>query len=86
MEVYEYFICKFIIVNVIFLDVEDGDKDKVDFIKGLKEELKIKCIFFIELKGENIILELLKGVMNYSMDNVFILIFGINVVLIKLLL
>lgn len=39
-EVYEHFTRKFTTANVIFLDAEDGDKDKVDFIKGLKEELK----------------------------------------------
>ena len=53
-EVYEHFTRKFTTANVIFLDAEDGDKDKVDFIKGLKEELKTKRIPFTELKGENI--------------------------------
>lgn len=49
-EVYEHFTRKFTNANVIFLDAEDGDKDKADFIKGLKEELKGKHIPFTELK------------------------------------
>ena len=53
-EVYEHFTRKFTNANVIFLDAEDGDKDKADFIKGLKEELKGKHIPFTELKGEAI--------------------------------
>ncbi|MCS2316188.1 LysM peptidoglycan-binding domain-containing protein [Phocaeicola vulgatus] len=84
-EVYEHFTRKFTTANVIFLDAEDGDKDKVDFIKGLKEELKTKRIPFTELKGENITPESLKGAMNHSMDNVFIPTSGTNVALIKLL-
>ena len=84
-EVYEHFTRKFTTANVIFLDAEDGDKDKVDFIKGLKEELKTKRIPFTELKGENITPESLKAAMNHSMDNVFIPTSGTNVALIKLL-
>ena len=84
-EVYEHFTRKFTTANVIFLDAEDGDKDKVDFIKGLKEELKNKRIPFTELKGENITPESLKAAMNHSMDNVFIPTSGTNVALIKLL-
>ena len=57
----------------------------MDFIKGLKEELKTKRIPFTELKGENITPESLKGAMNHSMDNVFIPTSGTNVALIKLL-
>ena len=39
-EVYEHFTRKFTTANVIFLDAEDGDKDKVDFIyvSRLKKE------------------------------------------------
>ncbi|WP_304383822.1 PBP1 and LysM peptidoglycan-binding domain-containing protein, partial [Phocaeicola sartorii] len=84
-EVYEHFTRKFTTANVIFLDAEDGDKDKADFIKGLKEELKSKHIPFTGLKGENITPESLKGVMNPTMDNVFIPTSGTNVALIKLL-
>lgn len=84
-EVYEHFIRKFTTANVIFLDAADGDKDKADFVKGLKEELKNKRIPFTELKGENINPESLKGAMNRILDNVFIPTSGTNVALIKLL-
>ena len=84
-EVYEHFTRKFTNANVIFLDAEDGDKDKADFIKGLKEELKGKHIPFTELKGEAITPESLKGVMNATLDNVFIPTSGTNIALIKLL-
>jgi len=84
-EVYEHFTRKFTNANVIFLDAEDGDKDKADFIKGLKEELKGKHIPFTELKGEAITPESLKGSMNATLDNVFIPTSGTNIALIKLL-
>lgn len=84
-EVYEHFLRRFTTANVIFLDAADGDKDKVEFIKGLKEELKNKRIPFTELKGEDIAPESLKGAMNHIMDNVFIPTSGTNVALIKLL-
>ena len=84
-EVYEHFTRKFTNANVIFLDAEDGDKDKADFIKGLKEELKGKHIPFTELKGEAITPESLKGAMNATLDNVFIPTSGTNSALIKLL-
>lgn len=84
-EVYEHFTRKFTNANVIFLDAEDGDKDKADFIKGLKEELKGKHIPFTELKGGAITPESLKGAMNATLDNVFIPTSGTNIALIKLL-
>ena len=84
-EVYEHFTRKFTNANVIFLDAEDGDKDKADFIKGLKEELKGKHRPFTELKGEAITPESLKGAMNATLDNVFIPTSGTNIALIKLL-
>lgn len=84
-EVYEHFIRKFTTANVVFLDAADGDKDKVEFVKGLKEELKNKRIPFTELKGDNITPESLKGAMNRILDNVFIPTSGTNVALIKLL-
>ena len=84
-EVYEHFTRKFTNTNVIFLDAEDGDKDKADFIKGLKEELKGEHIPFTELKGEAITPESLKGAMNATLDNVFIPTSGTNIALIKLL-
>lgn len=84
-EVYEHFIRKFTTANVVFLDAADGDKEKMEFVKGLKEELKNKRIPFTELKGDNITPESLKGAMNRILDNVFIPTSGTNVALIKIL-
>lgn len=84
-EVYEHFIRKFTTANVVFLDAADGDKEKIEFVKGLKEELKNKRIPFTELKGDNITPESLKGAMNRILDNVFIPTSGTNVALIKIL-
>lgn len=61
-EVYEHFTRKFTNANVIFLDAGDGNKEKAEFVKGLKEELRSKRIPFTELKGDSIVPESLKGV------------------------
>lgn len=84
-EVYEHFTRKFINANVIFLNVEDGDHDKADFIKGLKEELKSNQTPFTTVKSTDITPESLKEVMNPNMNNIFIPTSGTNVALIKLL-
>ncbi len=84
-EVYEHFMRKFNRVNVIFLDALDGNTDKAEFIRGLKEELKGKSVPFKELKGDNIIPERLKDAMDSTLDNLFIPTSGTNVALIKLL-
>lgn len=84
-EVYEHFTRKFTNVNVVFLNAVDGDKEKTEFIKGLKEELKSKHTPFTELKGEQITPEGIKGAMNPSVDNIFIPTSGTNTALIKLL-
>ena len=84
-EVYEHFIRKFTTSNIIFLDAMNGDKEKDEFIKGLKEELKNKRIPFQELQGDAITPEALKGTMNHVLDNVFIPTSGKNTALIKLL-
>lgn len=84
-EVYEHYLRKFPNANVIFLDAETGHTDKVDFIKGLKEELKNKQITFKELKGANINPEGMKLVVDSLRENVIIPTSGRNVALIKIL-
>ncbi len=84
-EVYEHFTRKFTHANVIFLDALDGNSDKAEFLRGLKDELKGRNIPFKELKGDNIIPEVIKDAMNPALDNVFIPTSGTNVALIKLL-
>lgn len=84
-EVYEHFTRHFTSCRVIFLDAQDGNKEKAEFIRGLKEELTAKGTPFTELRGEEIIPETLKAVMDASLNNVFIPTSGTNVALIKLL-
>lgn len=84
-EVYEHYLRKFPNANVIFLDAETGHKDKDDFIKGLKEELKNKQITYKELKGESINPDGMKLVVDSLRENVLIPTSGKNVALIKIL-
>ena len=84
-EVYEHYLRKFPNANVVFLDAETGHTDKVDFIKGLKEELKNNQITFKELKGENINPDGMKLVVDSLRENVIIPTSGRKVALIKIL-
>ena len=84
-EVYEHYLRKFPNAHVVFLDAETGHTDKVDFIKGLKEELKNNQITFKELKGENIHPEGMKLVVDSLRENIIIPTSGRNVALIKIL-
>ena len=84
-EVYEHYLRKFPKAHVVFLDAETGHTDKVDFIKGLKEELKNNQITYKELKGENINPEGMKLVVDSLRENVIIPTSGKNVALIKIL-
>ena len=84
-EVYEHYLRKFPNAHVIFLDAETGHTDKVDFINGLKEELKNKQITYKELKGEAINPEGMKLVVDSLRENVIIPTSGRNVALIKIL-
>ncbi len=53
-KVYEHFIRKFGKTNVIFVDDGSGDKEKAEFIKGMKNELKDNNVRFkqIQLAGD----------------------------------
>ena len=84
-EVYEHYLRKFPNAHVVFLDAGTGHTDKVDFIKGLKEELKNNQITFKELKGEAINPEGMKLVVDSLRENVIIPTSGKNVALIKIL-
>ncbi|MGL5957921.1 MAG: PBP1 and LysM peptidoglycan-binding domain-containing protein [Phocaeicola sp.] len=85
-EVYDHFIRKFgADAQVIFLETGDGDIEKIEFIKGLKEELKNKQIPFKELKGDQIQPERLKEQMSQVLDNIFIPTSGTNSALTKIL-
>ena len=84
-EVYEHYLRKFPNAHVVFLNADTGDKDKDDFIKGLKEELKNKQITFKELKGAEISPECMKTAVDSLRDNVLIPTSGKKIALIKIL-
>ena len=84
-EVYEHFTRKFPNSNVIFLDAEDGNTSKSEFVKGFKDELKDSGISYKELKGDAIVPETIKGMLMAGKDNIFVPISGGNVALIKIL-
>ena len=83
-EVYDHFVRQFPNANVIFLEASTGTKDKADFIKGLKDELKNRSIPTKSLK-EDASVESLKTVLRADRENIFIPTSGSNVTLIKIL-
>ncbi len=83
-EVYEHFVRQFPNANVIFLEASQGTKDKADFIKGLKEELRNRAIPMKTLK-EDANVESLKAVLMDGRENIFIPTSGSNITLIKAL-
>ena len=84
-EVYEHYLRKFPNAHVVFLNADTGDKDKDEFIKGLKEELKNKQITFKELKGAEISPEGMKTAVDSLRENVLIPTSGKKIALIKIL-
>ena len=83
-EVYDHFVRQFPHANVIFLEANQQTKDKIDFIKGLKEELKNRSIPMKTLK-EDATVESLKAVLRADRENVFIPTSDSNLTLIKIL-
>ena len=84
-EVYEHYLRKFPNAHVVFLNADTGDKDKDEFIKGLKEELKNKQITFKELKDAEISPEGMKTAVDSLRENVLIPTSGKKIALIKIL-
>ena len=58
-EVYDHFVRQFPNANVIFIEASQGAKDKAEFIKGLKDELRNRSIPMKSLK-EDVTVESLK--------------------------
>ncbi|WP_300727184.1 LysM peptidoglycan-binding domain-containing protein [uncultured Bacteroides sp.] len=73
-EVYEHFIRKFKKANVVFLNVNNGDKEKMEFVKGLKTELAAQKIDFKEMTvdGSYTNNSKLLSLMSKSGENLFI--------------
>lgn len=84
-EVYEHFIRQFSNANIIFLDCNNGDNDKAEFIKGLKAILKDNKIPFTQLKVEQTTTpDKILPSMSASRPNIFIPISGRSTALTKL--
>lgn len=83
-EVYEHFTRQFPNANVIFIESANTDKEKAEFIKGLKQELKSKGIS-MKTVGENATKETMKTALQSNKENIFIPTSGSNVMLIKIL-
>ena len=83
-EVYDHFVRQFPNANVIFIEASQGTREKADFIKGLKEELRNRSIPTKSLK-EDATVESLKAVLRADCENIFIPTSGSNITLIKIL-
>lgn len=83
-EIYDHFVRQFPNANVIFIEASTGAKDKAEFIKGLKDELKNRSIPTKSLK-EDATAESMKAVLRNDRENIFIPTSGNNVTLIKIL-
>ena len=83
-EVYDHFVRQFPNANVIFIEASQGAKDKAEFIKGLKDELRNRSIPMKSLK-EDVTVESLKTVLRTDRENIFIPTSGSNLTLIKIL-
>ena len=70
--------------NVIFIEPASVDKEKAEFISGLKQELKSKGIS-MKTVGESATKETLKAALRSDKENIFIPTSGNNVLLIKIL-
>lgn len=83
-EVYEHFTRQFPNANVILLESSVVDKDKVEFIKGLKQELGSKGIPVKTLK-ESAPVETLKAALRNDKENFFIPTSGNDLTLLKII-
>lgn len=85
-EVYDHFIrCFRNNVNIIIVDTQDGNTEKLDFIKGLKVELDAQRMPYKNLTLQTSGNVNLKEVLSTTQENLFIPTSGSNIALIKLL-
>lgn len=70
-EVYEHFTRQFPNAHVIFIEPISADKEKAEFISGLKQELKNKGIS-MQTVNENATKETLKAALRNDKENIFI--------------
>lgn len=82
-EVYEHFVRQFPNANVILLQTSNVDKEKEEFIKGLKQELTQKGIP-VKTVSDHASQETLKAALRADKTNIFIPTSGSDVTLIKI--
>lgn len=83
-EVYEHFIRQFSNANIIILEATAVDKDKTEFIKGLKQELTNKRIP-VKTLPESATAQAMKEALRSDKENIFIPTSGSDVTLIKII-
>lgn len=83
-EVYQHFIRQFPNAHVIFIEPTSADKEKAEFISGLKQELKSKGIS-MQTVNESATSETLKTALRSGKENIFIPTSSKNILLIKAL-
>lgn len=83
-EVYDHFMRQFPNAHVIFIEATSGTREKAEFIKGLKEELRGRSIPMTSIR-EDAPMEEMKTLLRADRTNVFIPTSGSNLVLIKTL-
>ena len=83
-EVYEHFTRKFSDSNIIFLNAGNGDREKDEFIKGMKTELKNKGISYRDFTVTDNFYEI-TTVMDTLRNNIFIPTSGKSTALVKIL-
>lgn len=83
-EVYEHFTRQFPNAHVIFMEAANDDKEKADFISGMKQDLKNKGVT-MSFVSENADKSTLKAAVRENKENIFIPTSGSNITLIKIL-
>lgn len=83
-EVYDHFTRQFPNANVVFIEATQGVKEKAEFIKGLKEELRNRGIPMQSISEETLSEEM-KPLLRPDRENIFIPTSGSNPTLIKTL-
>lgn len=83
-EVYEHFTRKFSDSNVIFLNASNGDREKDEFIKGIKTELRNNGISYRDFTVTDNFYEI-TTVMDTLRNNIFIPTSGKSTALVKIL-
>ena len=85
-EVYEHFMRKFNNHHIVFLNPGNVDQEKLEFINGMKNELKDNGIKYRELTlGEEVNPDQVIAAMDTLTNNIFIPTSGKNMALVKLL-